>query len=325
MIIARTPFRISFTGGGSDIPVFYRKEAGKVVSTSIDKYIYIAVHPYFYPNKTFIKYSKTELVDDIRDVEHPIIREVLKQFNVSGIDLNSISDIPAGTGLGSSCTFTVAMLHAISAYAGSYSSKEFIADQACDIEINRLGEPIGKQDQYAASYGGLNFITFHPTEAVTVEKIGMKPESIKQLEKNLLLFYTHDTRSASSILAEQGKNVGSKKDKHANLAKMVGLSEDLRSELEHSNIDALGEILHTSWMYKKELATAISNSKIDHYYGIGKENGALGGKLLGAGGGGFLLFYAKQENQERLRRSLSDLTEISFSFDYAGSTIIYNN
>ena len=324
MIISRTPFRISFTGGGTDLRAVYSREPGMVLSTSINKYMFISIHPYFYREKTLVKYSKTELVDDIATIQHPIVREVLKYFSVSGVDINSVADIPSGTGLGSSSSFTVGLLLAVAAQAEQYVSKEFLADLASTIEIDRLGEPIGKQDQYAAAYGGLNFITFHPDEKVTVEKVVITPEKAKELEKNLLLFYTGDVRSAKDILSEQKKNSESGKTKK-NTEKLTRLTRTLKEELEKGNIDAMGDILHEAWTYKKEMASKISNPRIDELYIKAREHGALGGKLLGAGGGGFLLFYAPEEIQAELRRALKDLEEMDFQFDNSGSVIVYNN
>ncbi|HOL29245.1 MAG TPA: GHMP kinase, partial [Paludibacteraceae bacterium] len=212
MIISRTPFRISFAGGGSDLPSFYREETGAVVSTTIDKYMYLAIHPYFDKSKIQLKYSKTELVDSIEEIRHPIFREVLSLYNLKGIDLNSIADIPAGTGLGSSSSFTVGLLNVVNAYLNKACSSQKLAELACDIEINKVGSPIGKQDQYAAAFGGLNFITFYGDETVNVEKIIMNPEKKKELQDNLMMIYIGGKHSAKDILKEQQaiKN-GSKK------------------------------------------------------------------------------------------------------------------
>jgi D-glycero-alpha-D-manno-heptose-7-phosphate kinase len=324
MIISRTPFRISFAGGGTDLRAVYSQEPGMVLSTSINKYMFISIHPYFFPEKTLIKYSRTELVEAITDIQHPIVREVLEEFGVSGVDINSVADIPSGTGLGSSSSFTVGLILAVAVYAERYASKEYLADFASTIEIDRLNEPIGKQDQYAAAYGGLNFITFYPDERVTVEKVNIAPQYLRQLEDNLLLFYTGDTRSAKDILSEQKKNSESGKKKK-NTARLSHLATVLREELAMNNIDAMGEILHESWMYKKEMASKISNPRIDHYYSLAMKAGASGGKLLGAGGGGFLLFYVPEEKRETVRRELHELNEMNFEFDKSGSVIIYNN
>lgn len=323
MIITKTPFRISFAGGGSDLKEYYLEYGGSVLSVTINKYMYLSIHPFFHSDKFFLKYSKSELVDCVDKIEHRIIKEVLKDYNIKGIDFNSSADIPAGTGLGSSSAFTVGLINLCNAYTGRYMNKEEMAEYSSDIEINRLLEPIGKQDQYACSVGSLNFIAFTQNDMVTVEKIVMRREKYKELHENLLMFYTGETRAAGSILSEQRKNITSKGDKLNNLHKMVKLSKDLKNELLNNNIDAMGEILHTGWMYKKELASSISNEWIDRYYDLAMKNGATGGKLLGAGGGGFLLFYVKKDNQARLRSSLKDLIELDFEFDNTGTTVIY--
>lgn len=323
MIISRTPFRISFAGGGSDLKNFYLNHGGAVLSVSIDKYVYLSMHPYFYENKYLLKYSAHELVDSVDKIQHRIIKQVFIDYSIKGVDFNSSADIPSGTGLGSSSSFTVGMINLCNAYTGKYMSREDIGAYACDIEINKLGEPIGKQDQYAAALGGINYIEFTPNDTVIVEKIIMKREKYRELEENLLLFYLGDSRSASIILKEQSSNIVSNRAKLENTMKMVGLAKELKRELQNNNIDRFGEILHTGWMYKKELASGISNERIDHFYDIGLKNGASGGKLLGAGGGGFLLFYVKKENHDMLRRALSELSEYGFRFDEDGTSIIY--
>ncbi len=323
MIISRTPFRISFAGGGSDLENFYLNYGGAVLSVSIDKYVYLSMHPYFHDKKFLLKYSAHELVDSVDKIQHRIIKQVFKDYNISGVDFNSSADIPSGTGLGSSSSFTVGMTSLCNAYTGKYMCKEDIAKYACDIEIKKLGEPIGKQDQYAAAVGGINYIEFTRNDTVTVEKIILKKERYRELEENLLMFYLGDTRSASTILKEQSSNIIGDTAKIENTKKMVALASDLKRELQNNNIDCFGEILHSGWLYKKELASGISNERIDHFYDIGLKNGASGGKLLGAGGGGFLLFYVKKENQEKLRNAMSELEEFSFRFDEAGTSIIY--
>jgi D-glycero-alpha-D-manno-heptose-7-phosphate kinase len=270
-----------------------------------------------------LKYSKSELVDNIDKIQHRIIRQVLKDYGINGVDFNSSADIPAGTGLGSSSAFTVGLINLCNAYTGKYMNKEEIAHLACEIEIDKLGEPIGKQDQYICAVGGLNYISFNRDDSVTVEKVYIDHVKRTYLEKNLLMFYTGITRSASEILAEQQNNTCIDKSKIENLHKMVKLAGELKNELLGGNIDALGEILRAGWMYKRELASGISNEQINYYYDIAMKNGATGGKLLGAGGGGFLLFYVKEDYQDRVRSALSDLKELEFHFDYAGTTIIY--
>ncbi len=323
MIITRTPFRISFAGGGSDLPVFYKRQTGCVLSTSIDKYMFIALHPYFDENKSLIKYSKTELVDKITDIKHPIVREVLLDLNLSGLDINSIADIPAGTGLSSSSAFTVGLLHALYAHQGKYVSKDFLAEQACKIEMEKLGEPIGKQDQYAAAFGGLNFINFYPDDTVHVEKLAIKPQVLRYLEQNLLMFYIGGQRETKSILSEQSKNIVSDSAKFNNLQKMTELAHELKKVLYSNQLDDFGRILHEGWLLKRELTSKISNDKIDYYYQIGIDSGALGGKLLGAGGNGFLLFYCQEYYQDQLRKKLADLKELPFLFDTVGTTIVH--
>lgn len=322
MIISRTPFRVSFAGGGSDLPSFYRKSTGAVLSTSIDKYMYIAIHPYFEKNKIQLKYSKTEQVDSIDDINHPIFREVLKMYGVMGVDLNSIADIPSGTGLGSSSSFTVGLLNAVRAYLGKASSGEKLGELACDVEINRVGSPIGKQDQYAAACGGLNFITFYGDETVNVEKIIMQPEKKKELEDNLLMVFVGGEHSANDILKSQSAAISDMK-KFDTQRHMVKLAYNLKESLENNNIDDFGRILHENWLLKKSLTSDISTGVVDEMYNKGIEAGALGGKLLGAGGAGFMLFYCPKERQQEFRERMGDITELNFRFDNYGSKIIY--
>ncbi len=322
MIISKTPFRISFAGGGSDLPGFYKKRSGAVLSTSINKYIYIAIHPFFDPEKIQLKYSKTELVSDISEIHHPIFKSALEMYNLKGVDINSIADVPSGTGLGSSSSFTVGLLNAIKAYQNIAVSQELLASKACYIEIDVLKSPIGKQDQYAAAYGGLNFITFHPDETVNVEKIIMNPLKKKELEENLIMIYTGDVRSANTILQQQSIAI-EESDKFDSQEKMVNLAYDLKSVLEKNQIDEFGRILHEGWLLKKSLISSISNTLIDDIYNQGIKAGALGGKLLGAGGGGFVLFYCPKEKQESFRLMMKDYREFDFGFDNFGSKIIY--
>ena len=325
MIITRTPFRISFAGGGSDLRNYYEKFGGSVVSVSINKYIYLSMHPYFEENEYLLKYSKTEQAKSLEEIQHPIIRTVFKDYGIRGVDFNSSADIPSGTGLASSSAFTVGLINLCNAYTDQYMNKEVIAEKACKVEIEDLKEPIGKQDQYACACGGLNFIEFYKDGVVDVEKLYLQSDAYHVLEKNLLMFYTGKTRSAGSILAEQKKNTTNDEAKIKNLHKMVQLSKDLKEELLKGNTNAMGEILHTGWMYKKEFADGIFNPDIYYYYYLAIKNGALGGKLLGAGGGGFLLFYVEEQHRSRVRRALSDLKEIDFKFDNKGTSVIYYN
>lgn len=323
MIISRTPFRISFAGGGSDLQEYYKHYGGAVLSVTIDKYVYLSVHPYFNGQKILLKYSSNELVDSPKDIQHRIIRQVFTNLNISGVDFASSADIPAGTGLGSSSAFASGLINLTYAYLGKFISREEIARAACEVEIEQLREPIGKQDQYACAVGGLNFIEFRENEQVIVNKFSMDVIKQRQLEDNLMMFYLGTTRSASAILSEQRQNIASDKSKNENLHKMVKLAHELRGELLANHIDTFGDILHTGWIYKKELAKEISNPQIDNYYEKARAAGAQGGKLLGAGGGGFLLFYVTQEKQEFVRKALSDLQELPFNFDFSGSTIVF--
>lgn len=325
MIITKTPFRISFAGGGSDLENYYKEFGGAVLSVSIKKYIYLCLHPYFFKDGYLLKYSKTENVDNVDDIKHPIIRNIFKRYGIKGVDFNSSADIPAGTGLASSSAFTCGLINLCNAYSEKYMTQEDIADLACKIEIEDLKEPIGKQDQYACACGGLNFIEFYKDGVVNVEKMFLTSDNYHKFENNLMMFYTGETRAAGSILSEQKKNTTNDKAKIENLHKMVNLAKDLKLELLSGNIDTAGDILHTGWMYKKELANGISNEGIDYYYDLAMKNGALGGKLLGAGGGGFLLFYVKDQNKDKLRKALSELKELPFKFDNNGTSIIHYN
>jgi len=324
MIGTRTPFRMSFIGGGSDLKEFYNRSPGCVLSTTINKYMYIFVHPYF-DNQIQIKYSKTELVDHIDEIEHPIVREVLKRFNLNGIDINSIADIPAGTGLGSSSSYTVGLLHALYTYTNQQVSTELLAQEACEIEIDILKEPIGKQDQYAAAYGGLNLIRFYPDGTVKVEPLKMEIKVYKQLQENLLLFYTGTTRSASDVLNDQKQNMINERTKFDSLVRMTELVEQANNNLCNSDIEGFGKTLDENWQLKKSLSNKISNKDIDDLYAVAMKHGALGGKLLGAGGCGFFIFYCEKGQQKKLRRALSKLKEVEFLFENSGSMPISFN
>jgi hypothetical protein len=321
MIITKTPFRVSFCGGGSDMANFYEKYGGCVLSTSINKYCYISIHPYFNENQTLLKYSENELVDSPDQIRHRIFRQVLTDMGIHGVEISSTADIPGGTGLGSSSTFTVGLLNTLNCYNGKFVSKDKLAKLACEVEIEKLGNPIGKQDQYGAALGGLNFIKFNQDGSVSHEPILMEGKTYKKLQKNLLMFYTGTTRSANTILAEQTKNITSD-DKARNLLKMCGLAKDMKVALENNDISSFGKILDEGWQLKKELASGIANPAIDEAYEIAMKNGALGGKLLGAGGGGFLLFYCEEEKQDQLKKAIG-LRELDFSFERDGTSVIY--
>lgn len=322
MIITRAPFRVSFCGGGSDLPSFYEKYGGCVLSTTIRKYMYLSMHSYFYKDKVILKYSETELVDNLSGIKHKYFKQCLTDFNVKGVAISSMADIPAGTGLGSSSTFTVALLQLLHTYKGEYISKYKLAKDACEVEIEKLGEPIGKQDQFAAAFGGLKFYEFLPNGFVNVEPIIMAPESYKKLEDNILMFYLGGTHSASAILKEQSANV-KKVDKADVQIKMCDITRTLKEELQKNNVDAMGELLHENWILKKSLASGISNPLIDDAYDRAMRAGATGGKLLGAGGAGFMIFYVPDEKKDAVRNALSDLREMNFEMDNAGASIIF--
>ena len=322
MIISRTPLRVSFAGGGSDLASYYRERGGAVLSTTINKYVYLAVHKHFYPNETLLKYSKTERVRSYHEIQHPVFRECLSMLDLNGLDISSMADVPAGTGLGSSSSFTVSLLNVLHAYKHEAVGPEYLASKACEVEIERLGDPIGKQDQYAAAYGGLNFITFNYDDSVDVKKIVMDPFAKKQLDENLIMIYTGGTRSASAILSEQNKSM-SDKSKRATMNQMVELAYELKTVLEKNDIDDFGRILHEGWMLKQTISGGITNSEITALYENGIKAGALGGKLLGAGGSGFLLFYCPLERQEQFRKQMSGHSELHFHFESTGSSIIH--
>ncbi|MCB0181433.1 MAG: GHMP kinase [Anaerolineae bacterium] len=324
MIITRTPLRISFAGGGSDLPAFYEHERGAVVSTAIDKYIYINVNPKF-DHKIRASYSVTEIVDTVDELQHELIREALYLLNLKeGIEITSISDIPSkGTGLGSSSSYTVGLLNALYAYRGHMAGAERLASEACHIEIDRCHKPIGKQDQYIAAYGGLQYIRFNSDGSVYTDPVICSPATRKILHSRLLLLYTGLTRSADNILSEQTKETRSSEEKRASLKYMVNLADQLCEALGRDEINAFGEILHAGWLEKRKLATNISNERIDDWYNRGRMAGAIGGKLLGAGGGGFILFFADPAYHTDICRALPELTRVPFNFCPQGSKVIY--
>lgn len=321
MLITKTPFRISFCGGGSDIADFYREHGGCVLSTSINKYMYLSIHPYFDKYKTALKYSENEIIEDFGQIRHSIFKQVLTDYQVDGVEIVSTADVPSGTGLGSSSAFTVGLVHTLNCYQGKYLSKKDIAAEACEIEIEKLGNPIGKQDQYAVACGGLNFITFHKDDTVSVEPIITKRETLESLQDNLIMFYTGIKHNANDILAEQKKNF-MQENKIKNLLRMCELAREMKALLEKNACSDFGRLLHENWMLKKQLAGSITRPDIDAIYDKAMKHGAEGGKLLGAGGGGFLLFYCEKERQEQLRKALG-LEEFDFRFEHDGTSVVY--
>jgi D-glycero-alpha-D-manno-heptose-7-phosphate kinase len=324
MIISRTPLRVSFAGGGSDLPAFYTQEPGAVVSTAIDKYIYINVNKKF-DHKIRASYSVTEIVDTVGELKHELIREAMQMVGVTtGVEITSISDVHSyGTGLGSSSTFTVGLLNALYAYCGRHVGAERLAREASQLEIEICGKPIGKQDQYIAGFGGLQYIQFNPDGTVFTDPILCKPETRRTLQSRLMMLYTGITRSADTILEEQKSNTQGDQGKRDTLRRMTRMAQDLRVVLGKDDLDAFGEILHEAWLLKRGMASGISSGQIDDWYERARRHGALGGKILGAGGGGFLLLYAHPENHAAIRASLPELEPMPFRFEPQGSKIIF--
>jgi D-glycero-alpha-D-manno-heptose-7-phosphate kinase len=324
MIISKTPMRMSFVGGGSDLPSFYRTFGGAVVSTSIDKYMYITVNQKF-DSGIRASYARTEEVARASDIQHPLIRAALRLVGIEGgVEMSSMADIPSrGTGLGSSSSFTVGLLHALYGFVQRYVSAEQLAREACHIEIDICGEPIGKQDQYAAAFGGLRYIRFHPDESVSVEPIICSRETIEQLERHITVFYTGRSRSASELLARQSERTASQDRTQETLKQMVALANDLKIGLERNDLGMFGEVLHENWMLKRGLLDEISDAQIDEWYEAARSAGARGGKLLGAGAGGFLMFFAPPERHEAIAHRLPGLRQMRFGFDRDGSQIIF--
>jgi D-glycero-alpha-D-manno-heptose-7-phosphate kinase len=323
MIVSKAPLRMSYVGGGSDLPSFYREELGAVLSTSIDKYIYVAVNKKF-DGKIRLSYSKTEEVNEASEIEHPLVREALGMLSIpGGIEIASMADIPSrGSGLGSSSSFTVALLNALYAFKNKYVSKETLAKQTCEIEIERCGEPIGKQDQYAAAYGGLNLIRFHPDDSVSVDPVICGSDTIKRINESTLVFFTGRTRSASAVLKNQSDAM-KLENRRVLMRRMVALAFELKKELESGDVENFGSILHENWKLKAQLTSGISDPQIDEWYRKGIQAGASGGKLLGAGNGGFIMFYASPEHHAKIKLALGELTPIKFGFDRNGAQIVF--
>lgn len=324
MIITRTPLRVSFCGGGTDLPAYYRRQQGAVVSTSIDKYVYITVNRLssYFDHRILVKYSQSELVDSVDDIRHPIIREAMKMTGVvDRVEITSMADIPAGTGLGSSSTYAVGLLHALYTFTGQYVSAARLAEEACRIEIELLGDPIGKQDQYIAGYGGICHIRFNPDESVFVDPVICPFPTKKALESNLLMFFTGMTRRAGDILEVQKATTEQKMEVLTAMKELCG--QILEVLKDGRSLNRFGEILHEGWQKKRTVVDTISNDAINEHYERARAAGAIGGKLLGAGGGGFLLFYVEPQNHERVRTALRDLQELPFAFEPQGSKVIY--
>jgi D-glycero-alpha-D-manno-heptose-7-phosphate kinase len=324
MIIARSPLRITLGGGGTDLPSYYVQREGFLIGAAIDKYVYVSVMRPFRPG-IYLKYSALEHVEQVADVRHPIMREVLRLQDLSTpqIEITTLADIPAGTGLGSSGSFTTALLKALYAHQRRVIHSQELAELACHIEIDRLGEPIGKQDQFIAAHGGITCLTFHKDHRVSVQPLRISPGTLYDLEDNLLLFFTGFNRAAGSILSEQQRrSLAGDSDMLRNLdeVKLLGLRS--REALEQGDLVHFGELLREQWEHKKRRSAGMSNPQIDAWYSLALKNGAVGGKLVGAGGGGFLMFYAADRSRLRQAMREAGLEEVRFRFDFEGTKVV---
>jgi D-glycero-alpha-D-manno-heptose-7-phosphate kinase len=323
VIVTRTPLRVSFAGGGTDLPAFYEQEGGAVLSTAITRYVYVTVkrHSELFFEPIRLNYSKSEQVDTIDQLENNIARECLKFLGIDPpIYISTVGDVPASTGLGGSSAFTVGLLNALHAYRGERVSPGQLADEACHIEIDVLGEPIGKQDQYAAAFGGINLLSFKPGGGVTVEHQRLAAGQLRDLFDGMLMFWTGHQRDASAVLTEQRDNTAAKLDR---LRTLRDQAHDLnRRLLEGLDVSSFGKLLDEGWQLKRQLASTITNSQIDLWYDRAMDAGADGGKLCGAGGGGFLLFLARPERHQAIREALGDLTEMSVDHESHGSQLV---
>ena len=322
MIITQTPLRISFLGGGTDFREYFLKEDGWVLSSAIDKYIFVTIKERF-DDKIHVGWTRTERVDHVHELQHELVRECLRKTGIErGIEISTMGDIPAdGSGLGSSSTVTVGLLNAMYTYMGTPKEQETLAREACEIEIDILGNPIGIQDQYIAAYGGLRFIHFGRDGQIRVESVKIEREQLRRFNQNLMLFYTNITRKAGSILDEQVQRID---DTYGILYELKKLALDARGALESGEFDDLGQLMHAGWALKRQLASRISNSNIDDLYDAALKAGAYGGKIAGAGGGGFLLLYCPRAHQDSVRKTLHGLSELSFHLESDGSKVIFN-
>ncbi|MCE5200058.1 MAG: GHMP kinase [Armatimonadota bacterium] len=322
MIITQTPLRISFAGGGTDFKGFYSSEYGAVVSMAIDKYVYVIVKERF-DDLIRVGYTRTEMVENVTEIQHELVREAMRMVGVTkGLEVSTMADIPSeGSGLGSSSTVTVGLLNALHAYKGETINAEILAREACEIEINVLGKPIGKQDQYIAAYGGLRYFRFHGNEEVEVESIAIDDGAKQRLCESLLLFYTGVTRKSADVLQEQKGNIV---NKMVILTDMRNQADELARHLKVGAIASLGQTLREGWLKKKQLASGITNSQIDKYYDLAMSGGAIGGKVTGAGGGGFFLVCTPPENRAAVRKKLSELRELPINMSRDGSKVIFN-
>lgn len=326
MIITRAPLRITLGGGGTDLPSYYQQFGGFVMSAAISKYIFISINRTFTPDY-FLKYSALERVEHAGQIEHPIIREVLLAHDIGpSVEMVSMADIPAGTGLGSSGSFTVGLLHAVYAFLRDHVTAGDLADEACAIEIDRLSRAVGKQDQYVAAFGGVKCFDFRPDGQVVVSPLAMSTETLHDLDEHLLMFFTGYSRDADMVLVEQkARSEGGDSQMIDNLHYVKELGLRSRTALEQGDTEGFAALMHEHWEHKKKRSTSISNSSIDDWYQLGRDSGALGGKLVGAGAGGFLLFYTRDRLALRRAMAAAGLTEVRFTFDHDGSTVLARN
>lgn len=318
----QTPYRISFVGGGSDLPAFYKRTKGAVISTTFNKFIFVTIKSY--KDHNVVRLTTDGITEEvsIEEIKNAIIRESLKVFGVTGgIAVEIKSEISPRSGLGSSSSLAVSLIHGLSVYFGESFTKTSLAEKACKLEIDILGQPIGKQDQFAAAYGGINHFVFNSDSSVTVEKITLSQKTLKEFQDSLLLFFTGVNRFASEILKEQKKNIEIDKTKQERLEEMVAMTYLLRKDLKKGNITSLGKYLHENWLLKRALTSTITNNTFDEIYNLALKNGAIGGKILGAGGGGYFLFYCPKEKQKQLINALP-LTHMKIEFDDKGSIVI---
>jgi len=325
MIITRSPLRITLGGGGTDVPSYYREHGGFLIAAAIDKYVYVTAIRPFTPG-IFLKYSKLERVESVEQVQHAIIREALcmLDFKTPQIEITTLADIPAGTGLGSSGSFTTALLKALYAHRRRLLHPSELAQLACEIEINRLNEPVGKQDQYIAAYGGITCFRFNPDESVEAAPLKISMDTLFDLEDNVLLFFTGFSRNAGSVLQDQDmrtRQADPEMIQNLHYVKELGLRS--QQALECGNIGLFGEIMHEHWEHKKKRSSGMSNPQIDEWYELGRANGAIGGKLVGAGGGGFLMFYADDRKRLRQVMTRAGLEEVRFRFDFEGTKVLF--
>jgi D-glycero-alpha-D-manno-heptose-7-phosphate kinase len=327
MIVSRAPVRFSLGGGGTDLPSYSAIHGGFLVAAAIDKYIYVSANRRFY-DSIRLAYSKTETVDSVDQIEHRIFREALRFTGISrGIEINSVADVPSNSGLGSSSTFTVALLNALHTFKQEFVSSLQLAQEACHIEIDLLKEPIGKQDQFISAHGGITAFTFNPDGSVQVERVPVRPEVLDDLESNLLIFYSGVERSAASVLAKQGQNIQSNQDSAMErMHRIKALGYETRRILIDGDLDAYGELLHEHWTNKRKLASNMTDSVIDEHYDVARAAGALGGKLMGAGGGGFFMFYTRPSDRRRVYEAMTKrgLRPLRFRFDASGARIVAN-